>query len=116
MNAVGFDFSMGKSMIAIISPFGEIVSKPFEIHHTSSEIDELENHLHTLEGDTRIVMEHTGRYYGPVTHWFSNGGLFVSTINPKLIKDFGNNSLRKVKTDKADELKSHAMLLTTELI
>lgn len=26
-------------------------------------------------------------------------------VNPKLIKDYGNNSLRKVKTDKADSKK-----------
>ena len=29
-------------------------------------------------------------------------GVFVSAVNPKLIKDYGNNTLRKVKTDKAD--------------
>jgi len=31
--------------------------------------------------------------------------LFVSAVNPKLIKDFDNNSLRRVKTDKADAKK-----------
>lgn len=31
--------------------------------------------------------------------------IFVSTINPKLIKDFDNDSLRKVKSDKADAVK-----------
>lgn len=105
MNAVGIDISKGKSMIAIIRPFGEIVSSPFEIHHTSTEINELIEHIQTIDGDTRIVMEHTGRYYEPMAHWLSNAGLFVSTVNPKLIKDFGNNSLRKVKTDKADAVK-----------
>ena len=34
-----------------------------------------------------------------------DAGLFVSTINPLLIKEYENNSLRKVKTDKADALK-----------
>lgn len=105
MNAVGIDVSKGKSMIAIIRPFGEIVSSPFEIHHTSNEINELIDHLHGLDGDTRIVMEHTGRYYEPMARWLSASGLFVSAVNPKLIKDFGNNSLRNVKTDKADSVK-----------
>ena len=50
-------------------------------------------------------MEHTGRYYEPMAQWLSDAGLFVSAVNPKLIKDFGNNSLRKVKTDKADAVK-----------
>ena len=30
MNAVGIDVSKGKSMVAIMRPFGEIVSAPFE--------------------------------------------------------------------------------------
>ena len=32
-------------------------------------------------------------------------GLYVSAVNPFLIKEYGNNSLRKVKTDKADAMK-----------
>jgi transposase len=105
MNAVGIDVSKGKSMIAIIRPFGEIISSPFVIHHTSNEINELIEHIQSIDGDTRIVMEHTGRYYEPMAHWLSDAGFFVSAVNPKLIKDFGNNSLRKVKTDKADAVK-----------
>ena len=36
MNAVGIDVSKGKSMVTILRPFGEIVSSPFEIKHTSN--------------------------------------------------------------------------------
>lgn len=32
-------------------------------------------------------------------------GLFVSVVNPHLIKNYGNNSLRKVKSDPADAKK-----------
>ena len=46
-------------------------------------------------------MEHTGRYYEVLAHQLSEANLFVSAINPKLIKDFDNDSLRKVKSDKA---------------
>lgn len=105
MNAVGIDVSKNKSTIAILRPFGEIVAKPFDVKHTSSDITYLISQLKSLNGDTRIVMEHTGRYYEPMAQWLSDAGLFVSAINPKLIKDFGNNSLRKVKTDKADAIK-----------
>ena len=38
MNAVGIDVSKGKSMVAILRPYGEIVSSPFEIKHTSSTV------------------------------------------------------------------------------
>ena len=48
---------------------------------------------------------HTGRYYEILAHQLSEANLFVSTINPKLIKDFDNDSLRKVKSDKADAVK-----------
>ena len=41
MNAVGIDVSKGKSMVAIMRPFGEIVSTPFEIKHTTSDINSL---------------------------------------------------------------------------
>ena len=41
MNAVGIDVSKGKSMVAIMRPFGEIVSPPFEIKHTTSDINSL---------------------------------------------------------------------------
>ncbi len=105
MNAVGIDVSKGKSMIAILRPYGEIVSSPFEIHHYSSEIRSLIAQIKSIEGESRIVMEHTGRYYEPLAYELSHAHLFVSDVNPKLIKDFGDNSLRKVKSDKADATK-----------
>lgn len=105
MNAVGIDVSKGKSMVAILRPYGEIVSKPFEVLHTSSGIRSLIKHIKSIDGESRIVMEHTGRYYEPLVRELSNADLFVSAVNPKLIKDFGDNSLRKVKSDKADAVK-----------
>ena len=105
MNAVGIDVSKSKSMIAVLRPLGEIVRKPFEVKHNQSEINELINYLKSLDGETKIVMEHTGRYYEPLAKWLSDAGLFVSAVNPKLIKDYDNDSLRKVKSDKADAMK-----------
>ena len=105
MNAVGIDVSKGKSMVAILRPFGEIVSTPFEVKHTVSGIRSLIGHIKAIDGESRIVMEHTGRYYEPLVRELSQADLFVSAVNPKLIKDFGDNSLRKVKSDKADAVK-----------
>lgn len=105
MNAVGIDVSKNKSMVAILRPFGEIVSLPFEVKHTSSEIHSLIDFIRSIDGESRIVMEHTGRYYEPLIHELSKASLFVSAVNPKLIKNFNNNSLRKVKSDKADSIK-----------
>jgi transposase len=105
MNAVGIDVSKSKSMVAILRPYGEVVSSPFEIKHTCDDIHSLIKQIKSIEGESRIVMEHTGRYYEPLARELSQAGLFVTAVNPKLIKDFGDNSLRKVKSDKADAIK-----------
>jgi len=78
MNAVGIDVSKGKSTIAVARPFGEVVSKPCEVRHTANELRELADYLKSLDGETRVILEHTGRYYEPVA---------------------------QIKTDKADSLK-----------
>ena len=50
-------------------------------------------------------MECTGRYHEPILKALSEAGLFVSAVNPHLVKNFGNNSLRKVKSDPSDARK-----------
>lgn len=113
MNAVGIDVSKGKSMVAILRPYGEIVVSPFEVKHTASNLNSLVDLIKSVDGESRIVMEHTGRYYEPIIRRLSEADLFVSAINPKLIKDFGDNSLRKVKSDKADAVKIARYALDT---
>lgn len=106
MNAVGVDVSKGRSMVAVRRPFNEIVVKPFEVRHTGSELSKLADYLKSLDGETRVVMEHTGRYYEQIAQYLHDAGLYVSAVNPKLIKDnSGGNTLRHVKTDKADAKK-----------
>jgi transposase len=105
MNAVGIDISKGKSMVAVARPFGEVVVTPYEVRHTVGELRELARSLQSLNGETRVVLEHTGRYYEPVVRMLYDAGVFVSAVNPLLIKEYGNNSIRRVKTDKADALK-----------
>ena len=41
-----------------------------------------------MEGETRIVMECTGRYYEPVARELSQAGFFVSAVNPQIIRNF----------------------------
>lgn len=105
MNAVGIDVSKGKSMIAVMRPFGEVVISPFEISHTDSELSELAKLLQSLDGETRVVMEYTGNYHAPVAWSLSDAGLYVSVVNAMLVHDYGNNSLRRAKTDKKDAVK-----------
>jgi len=105
MNAVGIDVSKGKSMVAVMQPLGVVAVKPFEVHHTAVALENLGYSLKELPGETRIIMEHTGRYYEPVAQALHERGLFVSAVNPMLINEYGNNSLRRAKTDKKDALK-----------
>jgi transposase len=105
MNAVGIDVSKGKSMIAVLRPMGEVVRTPFDVSHNFGALEALAYSLKGLEGETRVIMEYTGRYYEPVARVLHEIGIYVSVVNPILIHDYGNNSLRRVKTDKKDALK-----------
>lgn len=69
-NAVGIDVSKAKSTVAVLQPAGVIIRKPFNVNHTSSELDELAKYIGSLEGETRVVLECTGRYHEPVVKLF----------------------------------------------
>ena len=105
MNSVGIDISKGRSTVAVMRPFGEVVISPFEVRHTDSELSKLAKQLKSLSGETRVVMEATGNYHAPVAKLLHNAGLYVSVVNAKLVHGYGNNDLRRVKTDKKDAVK-----------
>ena len=105
MNSVGIDISKGRSTVAVMRPFGEVVISPFEVRHTDSELSELARRLKSLNGETRVVMEATGNYHLPVAQALHDAGLYVSVVNAKLVHGYGNNELRRVKTDRKDAVK-----------
>jgi transposase len=105
MNAVGIDVSKGTSMVSILRPMGEVVRTPFEVKHDYGSLETLAYTLKGLEGETRVIMEYTGRYYEPVARVLHEIGVYVSVVNPILIHGYGNNALRRAVTDKKDSLK-----------
>ena len=105
MNAVGIDVSKGKSTVTICRPGNVVVMPPCDIPHTQSAINNLISQIKKLDGETKACMGHTGRYYEPVASWLSDAGIFVSAVNPILIREFGDDSLHTPKTDKADSKK-----------
>lgn len=105
MNAVGIDVSKGKSMIAIMRPLGEVVATPFEVGHTAAELNELAKFILKISGETRVVMEYTGVYFEPIARALYDAGICVCVVHAQLIHNYGNNTIRKVKTDKADAIK-----------
>ena len=112
ITAVGIDVSKGKSTVAIRRPGGEIVRKPFTVKHDQPGIQQLIQLLHKVGGEIRIVMEHTGMYWRPIASVLQQEGFFISVVNAILTHQFSDNSLRKVKTDKADSLKLANYALT----
>lgn len=105
MNAVGIDISKGKSTVAVMRPFGKVLLPPFEVHHSSSELSKLASLLKSLDGESRVILESTGNYHAPVAKILHDAGLYVSVVNAMLVHDYGNNSLRRAKTDKKDAVK-----------
>jgi len=105
MNAIGIDVSKGRSTVAILRPFGEIVRKPFDVFHSHSGLDELAKLILSLEGESRVVLEHTGKYSQPVIKVLCEAGIFVTAVNAKLLHDFGGDTIRRDKNDKLDAKK-----------
>ena len=85
--------------------FGEVVATPKEVRQTASELGKQEDFLKSLDGEPRVIMEYTGNYYLPIAHSLHESGIFVSVVHAKLLHGYGNNTIRKVKTDKADAVK-----------
>lgn len=105
MFAVGIDVSNGRSTVAVLQSRTNVTLKPFEVAHTLDGLSHLAEMLNALDGDVRVVMEHTGRYYESVAQFLHGAGFFVSSLNPLLIREYGGGTLRRVKTDRADAVK-----------
>ncbi len=105
ITAVGIDVSKGKSTVAVRRPGGEVVLSPFQVEHDAPGLSGLIKTLRGIDGDIRVVMEHTGMYWRPIALALKKAGFFVSVVNAMLIHNFSDNTLRKVKTDKADSMK-----------
>ena len=57
------------------------------------------------------VVESTGAYHIPVVSYLQENGIFVSVVNPLIIRKYASMDIRKVKTDKADSLKLASYVL-----
>ena len=105
MIAVGIDVSKTKSAAAILNQDGTVHTKPFEFHHTQSEMTSIIKFIKDQNQPVTILMENTGHYHYPVLKAFQDAGLPVCLINPYQMKKYGDTELRKTKTDKKDALR-----------
>lgn len=111
MFGVGIDVAKSKSMVAILSDDGEIVNAPFEIANTESGLSFLCSIIKELDGDVFSVVESTSVYHFPVVSYLQENDIFVSVVNPLIVKKYASMDIRKVKTDKADSLKLASYVL-----
>ena len=76
----------------------------FEVHYTANELKDLSifcvvwTAKFGLSWSSQAVIQ-------PIARYLVEAGFFVGVVHAKLIHDFGNNSIRKVKTDRADAIK-----------
>lgn len=105
MNCVGIDVSKEKSTVCIFRPFGEVVLSPYKMQHTEAELQKLVDIIRKLDGETRVVLEATGIYHLPIVSKLIENQIFVSIINPFVMKKYSALSLRRAKTDKLDAIK-----------
>lgn len=103
MISVGIDVSKGKSTVCIMKPYGEIIRSPYEVAHTNNELKELAVLLLHLDEEVKVVMEVTGTYHLPVLMYLKEKGIFVSVVNPLIMKKYVDScTMRKGKTDRID--------------
>lgn len=105
MISVGIDVSKEKSTVCILKPYGEMVCPPFEIKHTEKDMSELVAMIRHLAEETKVVMEATGSYHLPVLQYLKDHNIFISVINPLIMKKYSSTALRKCKTDILDSIK-----------
>lgn len=105
MIGVGIDVAKAKSMVAILSDDGEIIKNPFEIANTESGLEYLCGVIGEFTDEVYCVVESTSVYHFPVVSYLQENDIFVSVVNPLIIKKYASMDIRKVKTDKVDSLK-----------
>lgn len=105
MISIGIDVSKGKSTVSIMKPFGEILKVAYEVPHTLESLNELVKLIKSFKEEVRVIMEATGHYHMPVYCYLQENNIWVSIINPMLMKKYVSVTIRKAKTDKLDSYK-----------
>ena len=101
-SVLAVDVAKDKSMVALITEYGEILIEPYEVIHNLNNFNELEDKISRFNLDNvTIIMESTSTYHKPIQRYFKENNYKVDVINPILGKQNKRN-LRKTKTDKED--------------
>lgn len=101
MISVGIDVYKGKSTVCMMKPGGEVLSAPFEVVHTKTELLNLVRIIKSQNEEVRVIMEDTGHYHLPVATLLVDNGIFVCSVNALR---YCSQSIRRAKTDKIDSI------------
>lgn len=105
MISIGIDISKEKSTVCILETTGKVIKSPYEMNHTAEALNELVERIKTFDQEVKVIMEATGHYHLPVLNRLLTQSIFVSVINPLMMKRYASISIRKGKTDKIDSKK-----------
>lgn len=105
---IGIDVSADFSMVAILSPNGDVYRKSFKIRHDMDGFELLLKEIKKAEQEfnmkTSLFMESTGVYHLSLLHFLQSKQLEAYVINPLITNSNKNQDIRKVKNDKKDAL------------
>ena len=104
MISVGVDVSKGKSTVCVLKPYGEVLMKPKNYHHTQTELKVFTDYLKDFDEEIHIIMEATGSYHLPIAEYFKAQGYSVRIINPLEMKRYRCQGIRNPKTDRIDAM------------
>lgn len=103
---IGIDISKGHCTVSAYAGQNKLKGPRVKNYrHTKSELADLVSNIKKLDYNVRIVMEDTGVYSLPVIQYLSENNIFVSVVNPVVIKKFNDNKIHEIKTDKVDSIK-----------
>lgn len=105
MISVGIDVAKDKSMVCMLKLYGEMVAAPYEITHQEQDVLGLIARVQGFAEEVRVVMEATGAYHLPLLAMLHEAGVFVSVVNPLVMKQYARGGVRKGKSDKLDAAK-----------
>ena len=86
MIGVGIHVAKAKSMVSILSDDGEVIKAPFEIANTESGLEYLCSIIGELTDKVYCAVESTSVYHIPIVSYLQENDIFVSVINPLIIK------------------------------
>lgn len=104
MISIGIDVSKGKSTVCMMKPGGEVLSAPFEVLHTKSDLLTLVRIIKSQNEEVRVIMEDTGHYHLPVATLLIENGIFVYSVNALRMKKYCSQNIHGGKTDKIDSV------------